>query len=126
MPTCRRLHFQQRRSTNDNGASALDYSHKIILDRRQMYPEAVFKENQLILNLNARFSPNFSVVGLLQLQRCRRRYRDCIELLQFEPGLRRLRCEKNMIFLMGNYTGPWKIRSIHFSLHSQAAIQHYH
>ena len=61
----------------------------------EIYPEAVFKQNQLIVNVNARFSPNFSVIGLLQPELRQRRHRNGIELLQPDPGLRaRFVCEK--------------------------------
>ena len=34
---------------------------------RRDYPEAVFKQNQLIVNVNAHFTPNFSVTGFYNL-----------------------------------------------------------
>ena len=58
---------------------------------QQYFPEAVFNENQIIVNLNARFSPNLSLMGFLlgQLGQLRRRRRiEPVELLQPAAGLR--------------------------------------
>ncbi|MGC1463526.1 MAG: carboxypeptidase-like regulatory domain-containing protein [Terracidiphilus sp.] len=76
----------------------------------EFYPEAVFKQNQFILNLNARLTPAFSVMGFYT-------YNDAngdtgtasnsYNLLQ-DYG-RSAFVRNQMVFLMGNYTAKWGI-----------------
>jgi len=76
----------------------------------EIYPEGVFKQNQLIMNLNARFSQNFSMSGFYTLN-----FADgdtgtasnSYNLLQ-DYG-RAAFVRRQMVFLMGNYTGKWGI-----------------
>ena len=76
----------------------------------EIYPEAVFKQNQLILNLNARLKPTLSIMGFYTAN-----FADgdtgtasnSYNLMQ-DYG-RAAFVRRNMVFLMGNYTGPWGI-----------------
>jgi Carboxypeptidase regulatory-like domain len=77
----------------------------------QYFPEAVFKQNQIIVNVNARFSQNFGVMGFYN-------WTDANSdggggsnpSNSYDLGLdygRASFVRPQMLFLMGNYTGPW-------------------
>jgi hypothetical protein len=79
----------------------------------QYYPESVFKQNQLIVNINAKFSPNFGVTGFYNLTSAHSdggvgsNASNSYNLSQ-DYG-RASFASRNMLFLMGSYTGPWGI-----------------
>jgi hypothetical protein len=79
----------------------------------QYYPEAVFKENQLILNLNDRFSPNFSLMGFYNASWANSdggggsNPSNSYKLMQ-DYG-RASFVHPQWLFLMASYTGPWGI-----------------
>jgi hypothetical protein len=76
----------------------------------EMYPEAVFKENQLIANLNARFTPNFSVSGYYNLSFANGDTGTASNSYNLSQDYGRASfVRRNQVFLMGNYTGPWAI-----------------
>ncbi len=79
----------------------------------EYYPEAVFKENQMILNLNARISPKLGFFGFYNLSFANTdsaggSASNSYNLSQ-DYG-RASFVSRNMVFLMGNYTGPWALR----------------
>jgi hypothetical protein len=80
----------------------------------QYYPQAVFKQEQMIANVNARFTPNFSVFGFYNLTWANsdggagEPVSNSYNLSQ-DYG-RASFASRNMVFLMGNYVGPWAIR----------------
>ena len=79
----------------------------------EYYPEAVFKENQMILNVNARISPKFGIFGFYNLSFANTdgaggNASNSYNLSQ-DYG-RASFVSRNMVFLMGNYTGPWALR----------------
>ncbi len=79
----------------------------------EYYPEAVYKQNQLIVNINARISPKFSVFGFYNLSYANTdgaggTVSNAYNLNQ-DYG-RASFVSRNMVFLMGNYTGPWALR----------------
>jgi Carboxypeptidase regulatory-like domain len=80
----------------------------------QFYPEAVFKQDQMIVNVNARFTPNFSIVGFYNLTAARsdggagNATSNSYDLSQ-DYG-RASFASRNMLFMLANYQGPWKIR----------------
>ena len=80
----------------------------------QYYPEAVFKQNQLIVNVNARLSPNFSIFGFYNLTAANSdggagsAASNAYNLTQ-DYG-RAAFASRNMVFMMANYQGPWAIR----------------
>jgi len=77
---------------------------------REFYPEAVFKQNQLIMNINARFSPKFSVMGFYNLSFANADTGTASNSWNLKQDYGRAGfVSRNMIFLMGNYTGPWGI-----------------
>ncbi len=76
----------------------------------EIFPEAIFKQNQLIVNLNARFTPNFSVMGFYALNSANSdsgTASNSYNLLQDYGRASFVR--RNMVFLMGNYSGKWGI-----------------
>lgn len=80
----------------------------------EYYPEAVFKQNQMIVNVNARFTPNFSVMGFYNLTSANSDGGAGSEAsnsynLSQDYG-RASFASRNMVFLMANYQGPWGIR----------------
>ncbi len=80
---------------------------------QQYYPEAVFKQNQMILNVNARISPKFSVFGFYNLSFANTNgaggeVSNSYDLHQ-DYG-RAGFVSRHMVFLMGNYTAPWNLR----------------
>ncbi len=77
---------------------------------REIYPEGVFKQNQLIVNMNARFTPNLSVVGFYTFNSGNGDVgtaSNSYNLLQDYGPTAFIR--RNMVFMMGNYTGKWGI-----------------
>jgi hypothetical protein len=80
----------------------------------QFYPEAVFKQNQIILNLNARISPKLGIFGFYNWTNANTdggagsTASNSYNLSQ-DYG-RASFASTNMVFLMANYTGPWGIR----------------
>jgi hypothetical protein len=77
---------------------------------KEFDPEAIFKQNQVIVNVNARFSPKFSVMGFYNMNYVNSdtgTASNSYNLMQ-DYG-RATWASRNMVFLMGNYTGPWGI-----------------
>jgi hypothetical protein len=84
----------------------------------EYYPEAVFKENQLILNINARLSPKLSFFGFYNLSVANTNgaggfgggssASNSYNLSQ-DYG-RAGFVSRNQVFMMGNYTAPWDLR----------------
>jgi hypothetical protein len=76
----------------------------------EIYPEAVFKQNQLIMNLNARFSPKFSVMGFYSMNFGNGNTGTASNSWNLSQDYGRASfIRRNSVFLMGNYTGPWGI-----------------
>ena len=79
----------------------------------EYYPEAVFKQNQMIVNVNARISPKFSVFGFYNLSFANSDGAGGTASNSYNLSQDYGRAgfvSRNMVFLMGNYTGPWGIR----------------
>jgi uncharacterized membrane protein YgcG len=77
---------------------------------KEFYPEAVFKQNQLIMNINARISPKFSVMGFYNLSYANADTGTASNSNNLKQDYGRAGfVSRNMLFLMGNYTGPWGI-----------------
>jgi hypothetical protein len=80
----------------------------------QYLPEGVYKQDQLIFNTNARFSPNFSVFGFYTLSFAHTdgaggaTASNSTNLGQ-DYG-RAAFVSRNQVFLIGNYTARWGIR----------------
>ncbi len=80
----------------------------------QFYPDAVYKQNQVIVNLNAHFTPNFGVTGFYNFTVANSdggngsNASNSYDLSQ-DYG-RGGWVSRNMVFLMANYQAPWAIR----------------
>ncbi|HEX4758318.1 MAG TPA: carboxypeptidase regulatory-like domain-containing protein [Terracidiphilus sp.] len=77
---------------------------------REYYPEAVFKQNQFIANVNARLTPSFSLMGFYTLNSANGdtgTASNSYNLMQDYGRSSFIR--RQMVFLMGNYTGKWGI-----------------
>lgn len=80
----------------------------------QYFPEGIYKQDQLILNTNARISKNFSMFGFYTLSWAHTDgsggsvASNSLNLHQdYGPASF---VARNQLFLIGNYTGPWGIR----------------
>jgi len=77
---------------------------------KEFYPEAVFKQNQLIVNINARFTPKLSVTGFYDLSYANSNTGTASNSWNLKQDYGRAGfVSRNMLFLMGSYTGPWGI-----------------
>jgi hypothetical protein len=76
----------------------------------EIYPEAVFKQNQLILNVNARLKPTLSFIGFYTANFADGDTGTASNSYNLKQDYGRAAfVRRNMVFLMGNYTGPWGI-----------------
>jgi hypothetical protein len=76
----------------------------------QFYPEGVFKQNQLVVNVNARFTPRFSVMGFYNLTYANSDSGTASNSYNLKQDYRRAGfAARNSVFLMSNYTGPLRI-----------------
>jgi hypothetical protein len=79
----------------------------------EYYSEAVFKQNQLIVNLNAHFTPNFNVLGFYNVTDANSdggagsNPSNSYNLSQ-DYG-RSSFANRQMLFLMATYNGPWAL-----------------
>ncbi|MGB7548715.1 MAG: carboxypeptidase regulatory-like domain-containing protein [Terracidiphilus sp.] len=79
----------------------------------QYYPEAVFKQNQLIVNMRAVFSPKLSVFGFYNLTSANTNGAGGTASNSYNLNQdygRASFAARNMVFMMGNYDGPWGLR----------------
>ncbi|MDR3751905.1 MAG: carboxypeptidase regulatory-like domain-containing protein [Terracidiphilus sp.] len=76
----------------------------------EIYPEAVFKQNQLIVNFNGRFTPNFNLTGFYTLNFANGNTGTASNSYDLNQDYGRAGfVRKNMLFLMSSYTGKWGI-----------------
>jgi hypothetical protein len=78
----------------------------------ETYPEAVFKENQLIGSVNAKITKNLNVVSFYSLSFANGNNNgNASNAYNLNQDYGRAGfITRNSLFLMGNYSGPWKIR----------------
>jgi hypothetical protein len=79
----------------------------------QYYPEAVFKQDQLIVNINAKLTPKFGLLGFYNLTAANSdggAGSDASNSYNLSQDYGRASfVSRQMLFLMANYTGPWGI-----------------
>ncbi len=76
----------------------------------QFDSEAIFKQNQLIVNINARPTPRFNLSGFYNLTSVHSNTGTASNSYNLIQDYRRAGfASRNMLFLMANYTGPLKI-----------------
>ena len=79
----------------------------------QFYPEAVFKQDQLIVSVNGKFGRNLNVMGSYTLARANTNGAggQASNAYNLDQDYGRAGfVSRNMLFLMANYAGPWGIR----------------
>jgi uncharacterized membrane protein YgcG len=75
---------------------------------KEYYPEAVFKQNQLIVSVNERLSPKFNVTGFYNLTYANSDTGTASNSYNLSQDYGRAGfASRNMVFLMANYTAPW-------------------
>ncbi|MGA2849632.1 MAG: carboxypeptidase regulatory-like domain-containing protein [Terracidiphilus sp.] len=76
----------------------------------EIFPEAVFKQNQVIANVNARLKPTLSFFGFYTLNFADGNTGTASNSYDLKQDYGRSAfVRRNMVFLMGNYTGPFAI-----------------
>ncbi len=74
----------------------------------ETFPEAVYKQDQFILSLNARFTQRFSVTGFYNLNKANADTGTASNSYDLAQDYGRATfISRNQVFFMGNYTGPW-------------------
>jgi len=75
---------------------------------KEFYPEAVFKQNQLIVNVNTRLSTKLNVTAFYTLNYANSDTGTASNSYNLSQDYGRAPfASRNMVFLMSNYTGPW-------------------
>ena len=76
----------------------------------EIYPEAVFKQNQMIVNVNARISPRLSMMGFYNLGFANGNTGTASNSYNLSQDYGRTSFQRrNMLFMMGSYSGAWGI-----------------
>lgn len=79
----------------------------------QYFPEAVFKQNQIIVNIRAQFSPRFSMMGFYNWTDADSNGgagSDASNSYDLDQDYGRANFVRpQMLFMMGSYTGPWAL-----------------
>jgi len=84
-------------------------STKGIVD--EYLPEAVFKQDQLILNVNAKLTPNLSVMGFYNYTSAHANTGTAPDSHDLKQGYGRASFSpSNMLFMMASYQAPWGVR----------------
>ena len=77
---------------------------------REFYPEAVYKQNQFIVNVNARITPAFSMTGYYTFNNANGNTGTASNSYNLHQDYGRSGfVMRQMVFLMGNYSGKWGI-----------------
>jgi hypothetical protein len=77
---------------------------------REFDPEAIFKQNQMIVNLNAHITSKFNLMGFYNLNYVNSNTGTASNSYNLMQDYGRASwASRNMLFLMGSYTGPWGI-----------------
>ncbi|MGD0681862.1 MAG: carboxypeptidase regulatory-like domain-containing protein [Terracidiphilus sp.] len=79
----------------------------------EFYPEAVFKQNQIIASVNAKVNKNLNLVGFYTLQWANTNSAggNASNAYNLDQDYGRASfVSRNMLFMMANYQGPWGIR----------------
>jgi len=77
----------------------------------EYFPEAIFKENQIIANVRANVNKNINLTGFYTLSWANSNSGSASNAYDLNQGYGRAAfVSRNMLFLMGNYTAPWGIR----------------
>jgi hypothetical protein len=74
----------------------------------ETFPEAIYKQDQLIVSMNARFGPRFSLTGYFNLNTANSDTGTASNSYNLAQDYSRAAfVSRTQVFVMGNYTGPW-------------------
>jgi hypothetical protein len=77
----------------------------------EFYPEAVFKQNQMIVSVNGKLGKNLNLMGSYTLAAANGNNGSASDAYNLREDYGRAGfVARNMLFLMANYSGPWGIR----------------
>ncbi|MFY9856294.1 MAG: hypothetical protein WAK26_20710, partial [Terracidiphilus sp.] len=77
---------------------------------KEFDPEAIFKQNQVIVNINANFSPKLSLMGFYNMNYVKSDTGTASNSYNLMQDYGRASwASRNMVFLMGKYVAPWGI-----------------
>lgn len=113
------VHQTATRNANAYEAGSYQYGSTTLTGTRpnpsqgivnEIYPEAVFKQNQLIVNSNARFSPTFNLSGFYVFSDAKGNSGTASNSWNLNQDYGRTSFNRrHMVFLMGGYTAPFGI-----------------
>jgi hypothetical protein len=112
------LHSFGVHQMNTRNANQLDSQGEYPIDPAggyvyQFYPEAVFKQDQLIVSVNGKLGKNLNLMGSYTLARANTNGAggQASNAYNLDQDYGRAGfVSRNMLFLMANYAGPWGIR----------------
>jgi hypothetical protein len=97
-----------------NANQALDGNplHNLGAYKNEYFPEAVFKQNQILASVNSKITKNLSLTGFYTLAYANGNNNgSATDAYNLDKNYGRAGfVARNMLFMMGNYTGPWGIR----------------
>jgi len=77
----------------------------------EYFPEAIFKQDQFIANINAKLGKNLNVMGFYTLSFANGNVGSASDAYDIKKDYGRAGfVTRNNVFMMANYTGPWGIR----------------
>ena len=77
---------------------------------QQIYPEAVYKQDQLIVNINANITPSFGIRGFYTLSSANSNTGTASNSYNLSQDYGPAHwVPRHRIFLMGSYSGPWNL-----------------
>jgi hypothetical protein len=97
---------------NANQAQDFNPAHNLGGFKNEFFPEAVFKQNQLIASVNTKITKTLSLTGFYTLSYANGNNNgSAIDAYNLDKNYGRAGfVTRNSLFMMGNYTGPWGIR----------------
>jgi hypothetical protein len=97
---------------NANQAQDFNPAHNLGGFKNEFFPEAVFKQNQLIASVNTKITKTLSLTGFYTLSYANgNNHGSAIDAYNLDKNYGRAGfVTRNSLFMMGNYTGPWGIR----------------
>jgi hypothetical protein len=80
--------------------------------KNEYFPEAVFKQNQLIASVNSKITKNLNLTGFYTLSYANGNNNgNAVDAYDLDKNYGRAGfVTRNMLFMMGNYSAPWGIR----------------
>ena len=97
---------------NVNQAPDLNPAHNLGGFKNEFFPEAVFKQNQLIASVNTKITKNLNLTSFYTLSYANGNNNgSAVDAYDLDKNYGRAGfVTRNNLFMMGNYTAPWGIR----------------